>query len=153
MTSITQPCPIITLSIIQSWPHLDLLLALDVCPRLSDMWGETWPHDPSSPDSRSHTEVFCSDSEPVFDCMAALGQIRHRHVFIQTGGGRVDDEAKWWGRDRHKQGLVATSFMRRSCAAKPSVIFIYFNSLHIYNIVLNNEYSVRSGVPAFLKYI
>lgn len=75
---------------------------------------------------RKTTVVFCGVSESVCVCWGALSQILyHHHVFILAGGGRADYEAKWGERYRHTRGLVATSFMPRSRAAKPSVINIY----------------------------
>ncbi len=95
-------------------------------------------HTNASSAPRSRAEVFRGGSEPMFNCKGALSQIlHHHHVFILAGGGRVDYEAKWGEKQTHThtRGLVATSFMRRSCAAKPSVIRIYLHEIYIFKLV------------------
>lgn len=75
--------------------------------------------------TKNKQRVNCVSRSPVL----------HHPVFILTGGGRVDDEAKG-GRNRHSRGLVATSFMRRSGAVNPSVIeFIWVNTFTTHCLV------------------
>lgn len=90
----------------------------------------------------------------MFNCKGALSQIlhHHHHVFILAGGGRVDYEAKWGEKQTHTHtGLVATSFMRRSCAAKQSVICIYLHEMYVYAILFvygrETEIAVEQPVP------
>lgn len=110
---------------ILSWTCLDLLTSCAGCVCLAK-WHERCNSTAQRVFLGRTTVVFCGVSESVCVCWGALSQILyHHHVFILAGGGRADYEAKWGERYRHTRGLVATSFMPRSRAAKPSVNNIY----------------------------
>lgn len=95
--SLMKQCPTITSAaelVLTSWP-----LLLDVSPSLSDMWGATWPHDPS-PASNAHKHkarlrCFAACLSQCWAVRQQLSQIlHHHHVFIRAGGGRAGYEAE-----------------------------------------------------------